>query len=231
MTKELPKIATDPVEALKYAKAMKAFPKKYEKVFGKSFDAALDYASLLGSRLPKNVESAIVKCDDVSYEIKQDFIVRYAGHLYALDIDLPKKIERLISNPESLYEYGEITGRIPDYLEIIFIKDLAYAYLYAKNISKRKFPEKIHNMIIAEAIKNPTNQKSASKYFKLCKEFEDIFIVRYEGCPNSLTVEVEYLEYKKLEELSECDQIVYNILKRFSKNKKITEIVKNFKNE
>lgn len=237
MKEKLPLIATSAKAAIKHIRLNNCFPKQYDRVFGKCVEAAMEYASFLEDRLPEYIENMIVRLDDQPLGIsKQDFVVRYAAHLRELGIELPKKLEKLLLNsPSEICEYAEsIRGRVPLYLEKELVKDLRYAYVYAKNISRQKFPEKIHNMIIAEAIKNPTTQSEASKYFELCKEFEQVFVVRYEGSSPYLTVSEELNKYKKLkilDELSECDYIVYNILKRLSKKANINEIVKTFQNE
>jgi hypothetical protein len=233
MKEKLPLMATSTKAALKYIRINDCFPKQYDRVFGKCVEAAMEYASFLEDRLPEYIENMIVKLDEPLGISKQDFVVRYASHLYELRIRLPKKLEKLLlDSPSEICEYGEsIRGRVPLYLEKELVKDLCYAYFYAKNIARQKFPEKIHNMIIAEAIKNPTTQSEASKYFELCKEFEQVFVARYEDSSPYLTVSEELNKYKKLkflDELSECDHIVYNILKRLSKKANINEIIKNF---
>jgi len=58
--------------------------------------------------------------------------------------------------------------RLPEELEDIIMTNVGYTCLYSVNIIKGKLPEKMHNMMILHAIKDPDDYW-AKLYFELIK--------------------------------------------------------------
>ena len=62
----------------------------------------------------------------------------------------------------------EIGKRLPEELEDIIMTDSWLSYLYALNVIKGKLPEKMHNMMMLHAIKDP-DLGWAEEYFEYIK--------------------------------------------------------------
>jgi len=58
--------------------------------------------------------------------------------------------------------------RLPEELEDIIMNDSCFSYRYAVNIIKGKLPDKMHNMMILYAIKDP-DDFWAQEYFEYIK--------------------------------------------------------------
>ena len=57
--------------------------------------------------------------------------------------------------------------RVPEY-EKFLIQDIKFCYLYAMHVVHGRLPEKMHNLMIAEALVQP-NSHYVKAYFEICK--------------------------------------------------------------
>jgi hypothetical protein len=58
--------------------------------------------------------------------------------------------------------------RVPEYEEFL-IQDIKFCYLYARHVVHGRLPEKMHNLMIAEALVQ-SNSHYLKAYFEICKD-------------------------------------------------------------
>lgn len=88
----------------------------------------------------------------------------YTTILYAMNGRVNSKFAKRINKRSKKYRWF----RVPEYEEFI-INDIKFCYLYAKNVVHGKLPEKMHNVMIAEAMCQPENHYLKA-YFQICKD-------------------------------------------------------------
>lgn len=85
--------------------------------------------------------------------------------------------KKILKRPDLLYGYAKIINkRFSEDEEVCFTKDFVYANLYARDIIKGPFSEKIHNMILLYSYGNlKSMQKNAlEEYVRFAKRFDKI---------------------------------------------------------
>lgn len=85
----------------------------------------------------------------------------------------PKVVARLRNRPYYAFLYAKniLKGRLPESLEIFFVKDPQSAYLYAKHVVKGRLPDSVHSGLLLESFGESQAKQYLSMYLtELCKE-------------------------------------------------------------
>jgi len=85
----------------------------------------------------------------------------------------PKVVARLTGRPYYAFLYAKniLGGRLPESLEVFFVKDPESAYLYAKYVMKGRLPDFVHNGLLLESFGEIKSKQCVSMYLsKICGE-------------------------------------------------------------
>ena len=63
-----------------------------------------------------------------------------------------------------LYAKNILGGRLPESLEVFFVKDPESAYLYAKYVMKGRLPDFVHNGLLLESFGESKSKQCVSMY-------------------------------------------------------------------
>lgn len=70
-----------------------------------------------------------------------------------------------------LYAKNILGGRLPESLEVCFVKDPQSAYLYAKHVLRGRLPDFVHNGLILNSFQNGEDKQFLSMYLtEICGE-------------------------------------------------------------
>lgn len=117
-------------------------------------------------------------------ELSQTLIDSFAGDSLALlrfakstGKRLPKHLEDTLSDPEICISYATdiLHHRLPEHLELVFLKDVRYAYRYAMNVvrglSSPRLPEELHAFMLMKSFESP-NDNQIKDYISNCESAE-----------------------------------------------------------
>jgi hypothetical protein len=78
----------------------------------------------------------------------------------------PKVVARLKNRPYYAFLYAKniLGGRLPDSLEVFFVKDPQSAYLYAKYVVKGRLPDFVHNGLLLASFEEVQSKQYLSMY-------------------------------------------------------------------
>jgi hypothetical protein len=90
---------------------------------------------------------------------------------------LPEDLENTMDNPGVLYDYAKSTlhSRLPEHLEMMFLKDHRFAIRYAfdvvRGFANVKLPDELHSMLVMKSFENP-NDNEIKRYVNETEKFE-----------------------------------------------------------
>lgn len=87
---------------------------------------------------------------------------------------LPKHLEDTLNDPPTCLTYAKeiLKGRLPEHLEMVFLKDYRYAYRYAFDVIRGfatvQLPGELHSLMLMKSFENP-NDHQIKEYISACE--------------------------------------------------------------